>query len=65
MAEEEKHGLEHRPSLRLEEFPAPRAQNEGIPCGDGEGAHKEVLVCREVRGESQGVWKKVRTERNV
>jgi hypothetical protein len=64
-AEEEKYGLEHRPSVRLEEFIAPRAQDERIPCGDCEGAHKEVFVGREVRGETQGVWKKVGAERNV
>lgn len=63
--EEEKHGLEHRPSLRPEELVATRTEHEGIPCGDREGAHKKVFVGREVWGELQGVRKEVRTEGNV
>ncbi len=44
MTEDKKHGLEHRPSLGLKEFIAPRAQDEGVPSGDSEGANEEVFV---------------------
>jgi hypothetical protein len=55
----EKDGLEHGPALRLEEFPTPRGQNQGVPCSDGEGAHKEVLVCGEVSGKAERVWQQI------
>ena len=43
--------LEDRPSLHPEKLPAPRTENKGVPCRDGQSAHEEILVCREMRGE--------------
>ena len=50
--------FKHRPFLGAEELPGPRGENEGVPSGDGQRAHKKVLVGREVGRELEGVWKK-------
>lgn len=49
--------FEHRPLLGAEELPGPRGENEGVPSGDGQRAHKKVLVGREVRWELERVRK--------
>ena len=49
--------FEYGPFLGTKELPGPRGKNEGVPSGDGQRAHKEVLVGRQVRRELEGVWK--------
>lgn len=46
--------LEERPALLLHEAPCAGREDEDIPGSDGEGADKEVLLGREVRGEVEG-----------
>lgn len=43
--------LEGGPAWGSPETPGARGENEGVPCCDGEGADKEVLVCTEMGGE--------------
>ena len=49
--EEMEEDLQWRPLFGTKKTPCARGENEGVPGGDGEGAHEEVLVCREVRGK--------------
>lgn len=49
--------FEHGPLLGAKEFPGPRGKHEGVPSGDGQRAHKKVLVGRQVRRELERVRK--------
>jgi len=49
--------FEHGPFLGAKELPGPRGENEGVPGGDGQRAHEEVLVGGQVWWELEGVWK--------
>jgi hypothetical protein len=46
-----KQDLKERPFRSFEEPPGAWGENESVPCCDGEGADKEVLVSREMGGE--------------
>jgi len=43
--------LEHGPFLCAQELPGPRGKNEGVPGGDGQRAHEEILVGRQMGRE--------------
>ena len=49
--------FKHWPFLGAKKFPGPWGENEGVPSGDGQGAHEEVLVCGQVGWKLEGVWK--------
>jgi len=49
--------FEHGPFLGAKELPGPWGENEGVPSGDGQGAHEEVLVGGQVGWKLEGVWK--------
>ena len=49
--------FEHGPFLGAKKLPGPWGENEGVPSGDGQGAHEEVLVGGQVGWELEGVWK--------